>query len=316
MEIVLLAILVMLGVVIISHPLLNPIATMYGLNFLLFYGFIISLTLIICRLALDEDETSQQPVPFIPENLDPYEIAYLRAGEVEMIKVGITNLIQKDFFKLNDETIELTLKSTLDLETINLELTKIEIYILENFKYPRRIKDIFQLSRLLTFRKYYEIYQQKLLRENLLYSNEIKYKISFFKGLGTLIILGLGGYKLIVAFSQGNTNVLFLIIMGIIGTIILRSWCKVPRMSNLGKKYLNRLQKTFEKFQDKAFLSSETSENFYSLAVAIFGVSILSGTPYADFNQICNNQIILYRKDVSTSTNHYDGDFGGFGGCG
>ena len=60
-------------------------------------------------------------------------------------------------------------------------------------------------------------------------------------GLGTIILLGL--YKLIVAIAKGHTNVAFLCVMGIVGGLVFSVACWIlPRLSHLGKAYLERLK--------------------------------------------------------------------------
>ena len=49
---------------------------------------------------------------------------------------------------------------------------------------------------------------------------------------GTAVILGLGGYKLVLAIQKGRYNVLFLVMMGIISVCILWGMRQVPPPTN------------------------------------------------------------------------------------
>jgi hypothetical protein len=60
----------------------NPLATMYGPYFLIFYGFFIFFVLAFLGYAKTRlDQTNLLSVPPIPFEIDPYEIAFLRGGD-------------------------------------------------------------------------------------------------------------------------------------------------------------------------------------------------------------------------------------------
>jgi uncharacterized membrane protein YgcG len=109
-----------------------------------------------------------------------------------------------------------------------------------------------------------------------------------------LLILGLGAYKLTAALLHGYTNVFGIIILAIISTVIAFSVARVPRLTALGKIYLERLQIAFDKLQyqsvRQAVPANTASAQFAGvdpllLGVGIFGGTILAGTIYDDYNQ-------------------------------
>jgi hypothetical protein len=84
----------------------HPIADMYGPHFLLFYGGVIVLTLVVCWWRLHQsDPTALLPPLQVPSDPDPYEIAYLRGGEHEVTRVVIFNLIQQGYLWKDGDTI-------------------------------------------------------------------------------------------------------------------------------------------------------------------------------------------------------------------
>jgi hypothetical protein len=61
----------------------NPLATMYGPYFLILYGFFIFFVLISLGFAKTRiDRTDELPIPPVPSEVDPYEIAFMRGGKI------------------------------------------------------------------------------------------------------------------------------------------------------------------------------------------------------------------------------------------
>ncbi len=300
-----LGILIFLVVVVINNPIANPIANMYGPYFLLFYGFVIVVTLVTCWWNLRRgDGTANLPLPFVPAEPDPYEIAYLRDGENELIRLVIFDLIQRDYLHLQEQRIEQAPKHP----NSNF-LTPIEHDVFRWFSSPRKPSDVFQSSLPVRVTQHCTIYRERLQNEKLLYPDEVKAAAGYFTLTGSLIILGLGGYKLLVALAKGHSNVLFLVIMGIVSLIILMNICQTPRLSQRGRAYLERLQQTFEQLKGQAStVKPMTTHISLLLPVALFGTGILAGTIYADFEKI-------FHQSAASDGGDGGGDGGG-GGCG
>jgi uncharacterized protein (TIGR04222 family) len=79
----------------------NPVAELPIPQFLVLYGLVIAASLAWCWLAVRRlDGTAGLPVPPIPDDADPYEIAYLRGGRGEVVRVGICALVQRGFLNV------------------------------------------------------------------------------------------------------------------------------------------------------------------------------------------------------------------------
>ena len=73
----------------------NTIANMRGPDFLFLYGTTIVAVLIAGWWLIRNADTSGQELAMpLSSELDPYEIAYLRGGGVELIRLGVFRLIQ------------------------------------------------------------------------------------------------------------------------------------------------------------------------------------------------------------------------------
>jgi hypothetical protein len=84
----------------------NPIAQMYGPYFLIFYGTVISIKAIAANLFL-QDKTNNKLKPLsIPQEPNPYEIAYTIAGEKEVLKLIVFSLIQRGYLEVDRQLIQ------------------------------------------------------------------------------------------------------------------------------------------------------------------------------------------------------------------
>ncbi|MEK6234840.1 MAG: TIGR04222 domain-containing membrane protein, partial [Planctomycetales bacterium] len=76
---------------------------MRGLDFLVFYGVVISFTLCGCWCwRIRWDSPTDAPLPPIPKAPDPYAVAYLRGGEREVARLAIFHLLQHGFLGLTE----------------------------------------------------------------------------------------------------------------------------------------------------------------------------------------------------------------------
>lgn len=301
----------------------NPIANMYGPTFLLFYGSIIGLTLFGCWVGIRLlDHTGSLPALLVPSKPDPYEIAYLRGGEIEVIRVTIFELIQRGYLQRIEDSDQI--QRTLDHPNVQ-SLPPIARQLFDGFSSPSETQKILQGEVPPQLKESCRFYEQRLHSEQLLTSPEIRGGVRLIGLLGALIIVGLGGYKLLVALANGRFNVGFLVIMGIVALIVLLLICQTPRLSQRGKTYLKQLSLAFDGLKQPmptlAVNTPEVNPNL-ALAIGLFGVGVLAGTPYDYYQQ-------MFRRSTATGggsswDSSYDGGSScsgsgcgsGCGGCG
>ena len=124
-----------------------------------------------------------------------------------------------------------------------------------------------------------------------------------------LLILSLGGYKLLAAILHGHYNIILLIIFTIAGLVIARAAAKLPRVTRLGKAYLDRLQTAFDNLKhtsQAAYIQSNQAmpapQTTFAgvdpllLSVGVFGSGILVGTIFDNYNQA------FHRAQVSSNS--------------
>ena len=287
----------------------NPLATMYGPYFLILFGFVIFFAVIILALVKAQfDKTDQLGIPAIPPNIDPYEIAFLRGGNNEVARSVVFSLLQKGFIEIDNIATPAVIKKTLNQPDRN-NLTQIELMTLGWLGASREPKEFFGAGGLVgQIEVYSDSYQGKLEQQQMLTSDEDRTALNPVKWSVYLIILGLGGYKILAAIANGYFNIFFLIIFTIIGLIIAAGVSKLPRVTKLGKAYLERLQTAFDNLKytsQRAYIASNQPKvapemtfqpkvapqtSFAGvdpllLSVGVFGAGILAGTVFDGYNQ-------------------------------
>ena len=296
----------------------NPIASMYGPYFLMFYSvFVVAVVVFVIVLKKFVDSTNKLAIPKIANDVDPYEISYLRGEESELARSVIFNLVKNEYLEFSETKV--SIKRTAKTHNID-KLSKIEKITLQWLGKERSTKEIFETNGLvLQLKSYGMSYEQKLESQHLLVGDDISSKMAKVRWLAMLTIAGLGFYKAFAAVYKGNFNIIFLIIIALIGFIVVYFASQLPRISKLGKIYLQRLQYTFGSLKtnavnqnwDKKQPQSQEQTTFAGvdpmlLSVSIFGGGILAGTAYNNFN-------LAFKK--SNKENHYN-EAGCDAGCG
>jgi uncharacterized protein (TIGR04222 family) len=275
----------------------NPIADMYGPHFLLLYAAVSALTLILCRRALrSADPTRWMVPPPVPPHPDPYELAYLRGGENELVRVVVLGLIQRGYLAASEHR-KAWLKAGSEAVVAQAprppdprHLTPLERAVFDGFSSPKSPSEMFKDRALpLRLEPHWAPYRRRLEGGRLLMPPEVRGSARRIGVRGALVILGLGGYKLATALGKGRTNVGFLIIMGILALLLLLllGVGGVPRLSHKGRQYLERAQLAFERLKERvARLPQAVADHTLLLLVGLFGLGVLAGTPYDYYREI------------------------------
>lgn len=277
----------------------NPLATMYGPYFLIFFGFVIFFAVIIMAIVKSQfDKTNNLPLPAIPPNIDPYEIAYLRGGTNEVARSVIFSLLKKGFIEIDSSVLPVVIKNTNNQAEFR-NLNPIEQLTIGWLGTERNPKEVFGSYGLVDQLKVYgDSFQGRLEQQQMLTSNEDQTVFKPVKWAVYMLIGALGGYKLLASVMHGYYNIAFLIIFLIAGLLIARAVGKMPRVTKLGKAYLERLQTAFDslKYSSQAayrpFSQAQTAPQTtfggvdpLLLSVGVFGSAVLAGTVYDNYNQ-------------------------------
>ncbi|MBG1267212.1 TIGR04222 domain-containing membrane protein [Nostoc sp. WHI] len=262
----------------------NPIADMYGVDFLLFYCSVIGITLVVCW-QLIKDPTKNQPLPLIPAEPDPYEIAYLRSQETGIANVVLFDLIVRGYLQVSEQSISQVANHP-DVS----QLQPIEREVFDRLSSSSTAKTSLSLATK-SIQLYCNAYEEKLQNEQLLYAFQWQIRNIIVVLIGAMIIFSLWGYKLLIVLGKGGHEESFLVsisffyivfLLGFVSDLLQGFVSNRSHLSQRGKVYLQQLQATFSRLQQK--VKNEIPSVFdYNLVVALFGVEALAGTSYNSY---------------------------------
>lgn len=317
----------------------NPIGSMYGPYFLALYAAVIFFTLMVIRVMKSfVDSTHKLPMPSISSQIDPYQVAYLRGGTNELARTVLFNLLQKNLLEHAESK---TLKIT-EAASNTSRLNSIETAAVGWIGNGRTNNEIFKSGGLTTqLEAFGRTYEHQLEEQQLLTDDQIKMKVAVVKWFAAATVAALGFYKVLAAFSRGKYNVMFIVVLGVVGLVFVFLSGKLPRISKLGKAYLARLQLTFENLkvhatpppanfhlQPSAPQSSLNSIDPFLLSIGVFGGAALGGSVYESYNTIFQKSQKLNSSSCgagcgdcgsscsSSSCSSCSSCGGGCGGCG
>jgi uncharacterized protein (TIGR04222 family) len=286
---------------------------MPGPQFLQLYAAIIVATLLGAWLILKQsDRSGDAPRLPIPRNPDPYEIACLRGGFREVAWLAIFSLAGKGYV----DTLEDGWQSRRVHPDVKL-LPEAEREVFRWLQEKRKPSDMAganleQLKRLCS--EYEARFQSMgLLRVH----DQFPMLVAI---VGIVLIGGLGAFKLLAALAKGRHNVGGLIAFGILGAIGVLFVCAFrPRLSAHGKRYLQDWQQSFEGLKTEVGKADHAMVNPAALlAVGVFGVAVLSASPYQEFRRLYAgpDSSGSSSSGCSSSDSSCGGGGDGGGGCG
>lgn len=310
----------------------NPLARMYGPNFLALYFALYVLILFFTRYFLPEriGNKSKDESLLIPDQPEPYKIAYLRRGAHEVLILVIFNMIRRKYFSLGKTGKNISV-NTKNKNIQALTTLEKDVYdcIDQEMSLSRFVKIALKDSK---FRNHCEIIRQELEQENLIWAQQ---NLDSFKRIKdslmySLIILGF--YKLVSAIIHNHFNILGIIIISSFGTYLF-SRIKVDVMPTVkGNSFLVKLRAAFKPISGNKLLSQPLY--IEQILLSIYGFEILANSAYVHFHVNLTNEIqpkpsinfeTVYTSDSSSSGGSScsssgcsggSGCGGGCGGCG
>lgn len=297
----------------------NPIARMFGPEFLILYGllFVFAFWFIKNKAANIVGKINENNDLKIPLQPDPYEIAYIRAGEREVLTLIIYNLIKRNYFSLmtNKEKKNIALRKQKTEADIN-GLSIIERTVYNNLKEETYLKDfILKAESNPDFENQCNSLKKHLEGDHMIWTAKEFTKFSKLKR-GILIFLTLIGiYKLIAAILHGHANVVFLLVEIVIGNILINDINFQNHKTSKGEKMLENFKSTFKPIFGDQLLA----QPFFiqQLQLGIYGFILLSESQYNYLYKYLETQL----KPIKTSnwdwnTSSSSGSSSGSGGCG
>ncbi len=288
----------------------NPIADLPGHDFLVIYVLAIVATIVAVVLVVrSADVTSTHDLPEVPTKPDPYEIAYLLGGKNQVIRTAVFSLVQQGLVEVEAKKSRI-FRTSLAPEEVRLDAIENAVYEAIPSIDGVAASSLFGKRELTSFVETQCAPMHKQLEnQEMLNPPETRKIIAPTGTLGSLIVIGLGGYKFLVAIAKGRNNVGFLIVLAIVGTIavFIASALALPRVSRRGRAYLDRLRLAYGSLKTNLSMAEQPTPDML-LAVSLFGFGVLSGTAYNDLN--------LAFARAASGGGCGAGCGGGGGGCG
>lgn len=310
----------------------NFIADMRGPEFLGLYAAVAFFMVVICWIcASRKDPTRGLKPPAIPPKLDPYEVAFLRGGENEALRLLLLSLIHRGYLEITGDKEKTIRQKRGNPDPRHLNATEATVF--GWFRTEQKAADIFTLASATTeFTDWCAQFESRLRTEQLLSEPPAKRAMLIVATCGALVLLALGGYKLAIALSRGRSNVGFLIALMVISTIVVFavSYASVGRVSARGKSWLERLELAFEKLKSRAVsATAQADDAALLLLVSTYGISVLEDTIYSSYPKMfkraaergggggsCGSGWSGSGCGSSCSSGSSCGGGGGGGGCG
>jgi len=274
----------------------NPLANLPGPVFLGLYaavlvGSILFLRVLVARLY---QGTGKPPLP-IPESPDPFQIAYLRGGESEVIRTVMVDLVDQGRLVVQDVSgvMKWVGKGAMkwvvpDPNDRGEDLSPVHQVVMETFRTPRASEAVLETNTRDRVRKETAGWQSWIEDEELVVEPDARVQFRLIHALAILGFVVLGMYKLASAWMHHRSNVGFLIGMMFVGGFLLMLSGSHRRLTLRGRNYLKDLQSAFESVRSLSTMEKSHREpqpafgdaSLPLLAMGVFGVSALQGSSF------------------------------------
>lgn len=317
--------------------ILENFTHMNGPLFLLLYAGVFASFLAVClvvRSQIDKDDSEKHLVPTVDP--DPYQIAYLRGGTNEVLRLATFELFASEALHEKKHWM-----GAITWELIPGKITSDSVspFAWEAGQYyskPRSPTDIFRSGIASRFASRVREWDDWIENEELRISQEKQLKLNGIVFLLAGVFLAIGLIKIVAALSTHHNNVGFAIAMLITGTIAILLTCLPRRFNARGRKYLGAIQTIHgqhRRISNNAKFPMEDSpassgglnaaRSIPLMAMGLFGVAALQGSSFDGFRK-------TYLRSESTGSgcgascgggsscggSGSGGSCGGGGGCG
>jgi uncharacterized protein (TIGR04222 family) len=233
-----------------------------GPQFLAFYAMLGAVVLYAVHVLKRQAEGGD---PVRLPSTDPYLIAYLRAGAVEAVRVGVAVLVDRQLLEFEDGDRVVRRERVRPTHGSN----DLERAILEQCDTATRPGDLAASQRLLEIAR--RSYEQPLLRMRLLADSETRLRRSRDAGLAIVVLFVVAAVKVAIGVAR-NRPVSFLVLFAF-GFSALTLFTIRGRRTVLGERVLADLATLFDALRDRANeLRPSTATGELALLMAVFGM--------------------------------------------
>ncbi len=204
---------------------------------------------------------------------DPFEIAFLRGGPHEAIRIAVISLVDRGLLKANKDTLKTQSDTSKDQVRRPLEKAILERFVSADLAW--KMFDNLAVSRAA------EAYRDSLQKRRLFADDRtIRERAGPFS-IAMSLLLGLAGFKITVAISNGRHNFVFLMLLAGVVAFIL-TYMLFRKRTGMGDRVIEDLQTLFSGLRRRAhMLEPGGMTNEVVLLAAVFGIQALNMPKFA-----------------------------------
>jgi uncharacterized protein (TIGR04222 family) len=201
---------------------------------------------------------------------DPYQIAYLRGGRDEVLRVAVVSLLERGLLQAEGDTLAATQHPDAAFKVRR----PLDRAILTRLGSGDKAQSLFSNKVILAEA---DAIQEGLKDLKLLPDSEITGK-RLVLGLAAVVFLWLmAGVKIAVALGRGRTNIGFLVILAILVPIAVFLLLR-RRRTVLGERTCSQLEEVFAGLRERRErLTQQQSTSELTFLAAVFGMALLPG---------------------------------------
>jgi uncharacterized protein (TIGR04222 family) len=283
---------------------MNPF-DLSGPAFLVFYICLALMVIIALKLAIDEAEGG---APRALPLSDPYQIAWLRGGTPEAARIAVLSLTDRGLLAVSgDNLVNLSAAPSVVREPIERAIL------------ARCAQSGTRATAVLVdpaVERACAPYRARLERLQLMPDAAMRARRYRWLAVAAALLLGVALGKIVIALGRGRYNVVFLVILVVIGLWAVWRLVRRPR-THLGNRMVKDLRRLFRALRQRAATirpGAMTSDAM--LLAAVFGISALPATGFVDFLRVYKKAASSGDGCGSSCGSGCGGGGGGGGGCG
>jgi uncharacterized protein (TIGR04222 family) len=286
----------------------NPF-TLRGPDFLLLFLFLCILVHLLVHAAIVMNEAR---VPAKGVLRDPYLIAYLRAGTLELVRVVGLSLALRGLLAVSPRGLMIIHPGEVSRATLPIERAVLQAC--------RPGSTLTAIAGDGEVRLATQEYQRRLADSGLLPNARAKRARKWAVLAGTSILAFVAFCKIVIALDSGHSNISFLMILASVAILLLLVRFR-SRLTSEGVSVLKGLKALFADLNRRSDQLAATAVAEATLLAAVFGVYINSGTDPVAWRKVFPLQSgspadTIAASSVSSCSSSGCGGGSGGGGCG
>ncbi len=276
-----------------------------GPEFLVFYIALAAVVLLILYLLRYAGQPADPPQMDLS---DPYQIAYLRGGQNEVLRVATVSLIDRGFLQASGTKVSAVRERPPSMLRLPLEQ-----HLYNFFAQSAEASLIFKAREFDRDTKAYEtsLAQLDLVPGLPTKSAQMLRLVVAIGGMWTVAIL-----KIVVALARGRSNVGFLFVLAIAFAVVALKVAK-PRLTRRGTAMVASLRTLFSGLKDRASLFTPGADaSDVLMLAAVFGVAAMPAAVFPHVRTLYPRAAKSASSGCGSSCGSSCGSGCGGGGCG